>query len=506
MTRDSARTTRLTMHHRLALALAVLLGCAVLVPTRASAGGLYLTDRGTRALGRGGAFVAGTDDGQSLWYNPAGLAYTGRHQLHVDGTLAFFRGSFQRVTRDDFNPPAPKVDADPVLLPIPTITYADNFGLKDWSFGLGVLAPNAVMLSWPETVTSNGMTQPGPTRYSLISMQGSVIANLALGVAWHGVKGLSIGVGVHAIAARFRASLYLNACDYGLLCTHPEDPDYEAPATIDLKNAITATPQVGVIYEYKKLRLGASMMLFYKVQGDAKLDVQLPNAPLFGEAQSCGTNEQRQNNPDCAHVSGDKAHMALDFPIVARFGAEVRPRDNLRVEAGIVYEGWSRQQELRVEPKNMQIQNALGILLYDVGPIGVPRKMLDVWSLRLGGEYQPAKTLPLALRAGLILESSAFPTKTLTPLTLDSRKAVASVGASVELKSGLWVDMLYAHMFMEDVTVKDSIVYPQNPLRPTQSNPPPSDPQPGLGAPEPIGNGDYAMEADLVGLGLRWNI
>jgi long-subunit fatty acid transport protein len=128
-----------------------------------------------------------------------------------------------------------------------------------------------------------------------------------------------------------------------------------------------------------------------------------------------------------------------------------------------------------------------------------------VYSLRVGMEAQPLSTLPLVLRAGLILEKSAFPTKTLTPLTLDSDKALVSVGVGYEVRDGLWVDVLYAHLFMRNVKVRDSVVYPQNPLRPARTEAM-GDPEGDVGRPEPVGNGNYAMEADLVGLGVRWNI
>ena len=57
-------------------ALALALG-ATLSPLPASAGGFYLTDRGVRPLGRGGAFIAGADDQHAVWYNPAGLMSAG---------------------------------------------------------------------------------------------------------------------------------------------------------------------------------------------------------------------------------------------------------------------------------------------------------------------------------------------------------------------------------------------------------------------------------------------
>lgn len=469
------------------------------VTSSVHAGGLYLTDRGSRQLGRGGAFVAGTDDGQSLWYNPAGLAFTGGRQLHVDATLSLFRGSFQRVTRDDLNE-YPKVDADAGLLPIPTLAYTENFGLEDWAFGIAVMAPNAVMLSWPESV--GGL--PGPTRHSLISMEGSVIAHLALGLSWQPVKGLSIGAGGHLIPARFRVGVYLSACDYGTLCPQPENPDWEAPATLDLERALAATGVFGIIYRWNWLRVGASLMLPYTIDGTAKLEVELPSTPLFG-SDDCGSAEDREGRTDCAQLHGDEAEMTLDMPMVARFGVEVLPFERLRIEAGIVYEGWSRQKELLIEPKDIYITNALGIDRYDVGPISLKRDMQDVFSVRLGGELQPVATLPLTVRTGILLESSAFATRTLTPTTLDSQKLLLGFGMSYEVVTGMWIDLLYAHLFMKDQQVRDSEVYPQNPLRPPPPAPGPGE-DPELSQPEAVGNGDYEMEADLLGLGVRWNI
>ncbi len=476
-------------------------------PGRALAGGLYLTDRGSRQLGRGGAFVAGTDDGQSLWYNPAGLAYTGRKQLHVDGTLSFFRGSFQRATRDDVNGQPPKVSAEAAKLPIPLFAYSDSLGIPDFSFGAAIMAPNAVMMSWPENlgVGADGMSIPAPTRHSLISMQGSAIANLAIGAAWHGIEGLSLGAGVHAIASRFRAALYLSACDYGVLCKQPENPDWEAPATFDLERSLTATGILGAIYRWDMFKFGASLMLPYTIQGEAKLTTQLPNAPLFGPSD-CGDLKARESRPDCAKMRGDRADVELDFPLVARLGAEIQPIQALRVEVGVVYEGWSRQKELRVKPKNISIVDALALDEYQVGPIAVKRGLQDVYSLRLGGEFAPTASLPLVVRTGLIVENSGIPDRTLTPLTLDSKKLLVGIGASCELMDGMWVDLMYAHMFMANRTVSTSAVYPQNPLRPPPPPARPNDPQPQLAQPEPIGNGAYAMEADLMGVGLRWNL
>ncbi len=484
-------------------ALLIALALAFALPERAHAGGLYLTDRGTRALGRGGSFVAGADDGQSLWYNPAGLAYAGRKHVFMDGTLSLFRASFRRVTRDDIDGPSPRVDADPMPLPIPTLALVDSFGLADFSFGIGLMAPNAVMLRWPETagLGPDGLPRLSPTRHSLISMQGSAIAHLALGAAYSGIKGLSIGAGLHVIASRFHAGVYLSSCDYGILCQQPEQADYEAPAVVHLGMAITATPMFGLIYEHGMFRVGGSLLLFYDIQGTAKLKAKLPNAPMFGSADECSSEQARRDNPQCARIEGDKADIRLSMPMIARLGVELRPNEQLRAEIGVTYEGWSRQQDFRIKPHDIRIENAVGLPTYAVGPISMPRQMKDVWSLRLGAEYQLDDS-PLTLRAGVILEQSAFASRTLTPLTLDSKKALLALGASYQWSDDVYIDVLYAHLFMANVKVRDSVVYPQNPLRPPYQ----ADPGDPVGAPEPVGNGDYAMEADLIGVGLRVNL
>ena len=85
------------MRSTILLTLALLLGATVtLVPKRAEASGFYLTERGMRTLGRGGAFVAGAEGVESLWINPAGLGRSG-NTFHMEGNQTFLRGSFQRV-------------------------------------------------------------------------------------------------------------------------------------------------------------------------------------------------------------------------------------------------------------------------------------------------------------------------------------------------------------------------------------------------------------------------
>ncbi|MBK8169431.1 MAG: outer membrane protein transport protein [Sandaracinaceae bacterium] len=435
----------------------------------ASAGGLYLTDRGTRPMGRGGAFVAGADDPSALWYNPAGLAYSG-NQLMVDATYNFLSADFTRI--DGGGNVLPTVSASTAPLPIPGIMYTNQFGLRDWTFGLGVWAPNALLLNWPQSIDVNGTPGPAPQRYSLLSMDGSLLSHIGIGAAWRANSRFSIGATFQMIVGSFQARTTLSACDRAL-CTQPENPEYDSVAEVRLSGIAQPTASFGAIYDLDIVRFGASFILGYPLSGEGEIRTRLPSASPF----------------DSASVDGNRGSVHLDFPMILRLGAEFRPIRDLRVELALVYEGWSTQDALTITPHDVYLRNVQVVGDYQVGPISIPRNMKDVFSVRLGGEYH---TGMLGLRAGVSYENGAFDDAHLTPLTLDSDKFIASLGASVEVAPGVFIDAVVFHTFMRNRQVRDSAVPQSNPIRP-----PPSDPV-------YVGNGDYTMEATTVGLGLRW--
>jgi len=452
---------------------AALVALGVMAPAlSAHAGGLYLGDRGVRPLGRGGAFVAGADDPSALWYNPAGMAFSGR-QLLVDTTLTFFDGSFARI--DGGGAQQPEVSGHGFPLPIPTLAYTDNFGLDDFTFGAAIFAPNAVLPKYTETITVDGVEEPAPQRYSLISLDGTVLLHATLGVAWRPIPQLSIGAAFELVMGSFRTQTTLSACDRAI-CTQPENPEWDTPSEVELGPFFSPTAVAGVTFTEGIFRAGASLMLPYDVSGEATLRVRVPTAAYF----------------DGAYVEGDKAALTLAFPLILRLGAEVRPVEGLRVEGSFVLEGWSRQQEIGLVPEGVFLRNVTAIGDYEIGPVSVQRHMKDVLSFRLGGEYSLGPRRALTLRAGALFETGAFEDSSLTVLTLDSDKLVASIGASYEVTPGFSIDAVYAHSFIANRQVRNSTVPQSNPIRPEPADP------------VYVGNGDYALEANTIGVGIRW--
>src|SRR5690606_16940666 len=122
--------------------------------------------------------VAGADDLGSIAYNPAGLADAGSSLL-LDAAIVNVRTDFTRrsIVDDSAGNPSevtfPTVKGTTPFLPIPTIagSWSPSFRSNMFTFALGVYAPYAALSSYPETIDR----QPAPSRYSLVSLDGSAL-------------------------------------------------------------------------------------------------------------------------------------------------------------------------------------------------------------------------------------------------------------------------------------------------------------------------------------------
>lgn len=452
----------------------------------AHAGGMFLFDRGSRPLSRGGAFVAGADDPGALWYNPAGLDASG-NQVLSDFTINFLRASFRRV--DPEGGFEPKVQAKVPPLPTGTLAISHNFGLKDVTFGAGIFAPNAVLLNWPRSVTgADGTPQPAPQRYSLIKMNGSVLASGLLGFSYHGIKWLSLGANLQVTYGRFYAENALSAYD-GVLCAYPEQGD------CDIYSSFDAFPAYGISAGFgfkarvsENLTLGASAVLPYELKGRGALHIK-----------RMATNRAFQD----AYLSGGDVSIRIKFPTIVRMGAELRTGRYLRTELALVWEQWSRQQNIDVTPREPTfLRNVVGLDDYQVGDVHLERRMRDTWSARLGVEWEipPSLVLPLfrgtkqTLRAGIAYERGAFSNSALTPLTIDSDKIVLATGNSFNLTKRLRLEGTIGYMFMADPRVRNSRIRPPSALRPPPNDPP------------ALGNGNYELGSLFIGGGFSVNL
>ncbi len=137
------------MLRRRTLALALPALTTLLLPATALAGGFEVGDNGARALGRGGAYVAGAKDLTAIQYNPALLAKLRGTRFQYSHNLVWHDTSYQRASLDeniwgttqDFE----RVEESENMFPLGAMgMVSSDFGLDNWTFALGVYGPPSV--------------------------------------------------------------------------------------------------------------------------------------------------------------------------------------------------------------------------------------------------------------------------------------------------------------------------------------------------------------------------
>jgi long-chain fatty acid transport protein len=462
---------------------AVLLG----MTRPAAAAGLYFSDGGVRPLSRGGAFVAGADDLGAMQYNPAGLADAGT-SLMLDASWLNFTSDFTRQTQVTDASGATHVVGSPTVHgsapvePIPTIGVSVALGQeKRWTLAAGAFAPYAAIASYPQTV--NG--QPAPQRYSLVSLNGSLLAIPGLYVAYKPVDWLRIGAGVQALVGSFQATESFSASPQNKLLASPEDPSYDAFGQLKAGPIFAPSANAGItVVPDEHVRIGLSYQLPYVVNAPATVNLKLPSAAVF----------------DNAYQQGDNARIRFELPPVLRAGIEGRVkiarRDLLRVEVSYKREFWTVEHAIEVEPTNVKLYDITAFPNpYAVNKIVFPRNFENTNEVALGGEFSfPAGRYAFDLRAGANYEQSAIPNAYLSPLTIDLARITVGTGASFHLNDHLRLDVVYAHVFGMSTTVDPAVAAIQK-VNPVQGNPAPS---------ETINGGMYSARADVLGVGFNY--
>lgn len=476
--------TRLSLSLSLGLAA---LGGALLSVAPAEAAGLYYADRGVRPLGRGGAFVAGADDLGAIVYNPAGMFDAGG-QFLFDGSWVHFSSDYTRQadlrqidpntgkTVGSYRQTFPTVQGTTPVLPIPTLAFSYQVH-KQVVLALGAWAPYAALTTYPDTVNKVA----APQRYSLLSLNGSLLTFVGAGVAYAPIKELRLGAVVGMLTGKFVSTVNFSGCPPESLLCAAEQPSWDVLAQLSVGPIFAPTGELGAIWiPHPSWRTGVSFQLPTYVRSPATLSARLPSTPLFSKA----TQE------------GQDAHVAFNLPWTIRAGVETRVVDNLRIELSFAYDRWSMHNNITLTPDNIAFKNVAGFpAIYPVPPVVIPRGFQDSVSVHLGGEYAfQAAGLGWEARAGVSFETSAIPKAYESVLTIDQNKVTAALGGSLHWRK-LRLDLTYAHVFGLDVTVdpKDAKIALISPVRAT----PPKHP-------DTINGGIYSARADVIGLGLAY--
>ncbi len=482
---------------RISVTVAALACAHVFNSASADASGFFLTERGVRSLGRGGAFVAGADDAHSVWFNPAGLAHAGRSFL-VDASYIGFNATYTRrnSVMDSMGMPQ-TIDYAPVQsstgpLAIPTLAITHNFGVPKANFAFALFAPNAVIPTYPDTLAPsdpNGrFNAPAPQRYSLYSLSGSLLAMAGLYASYKPSEVISIGAGILALTGTFVSRIALTGCPATITC-QPEDPQWDAEAQIEAGPIISPTGALGIqISPAPWLRIGFSGQLPMWVDSPAKLRVRLPAHPFYTSSDP--------NNP--TRTEGDSANVSFVLAPVVRAGVEVRPTQRDRIEAAFTWEAWDVHDAINLKPTGagIRIVNVRGVGTYEIGPQTIVRGWQSAFSVRLG--YERFQELPggwkLVPRAGFSFDTSASPDAYTSVMTLDAMKILGTAGLGFG-RGGWRIDASFAYAYSPTVNVD-----------PTQARIPQVAPfrQSNAATRDFVNGGRYDMSTFVLGLGFNY--
>jgi long-chain fatty acid transport protein len=459
----------------------------LLLAQTADAAGLYYADRGVRALGRAGAFVAGADDASAITYNPAGLFDAGG-QVLFDGSWVHFTSDYTRIANltqvdpntgkpvGSYQQTFPTVNGSTPFLPIPTlaVTFKPH---KQWVVGFGAWAPYAALTSYPETVNKG----PAPQRYSLLSLDGSALAFVGAGAAFAPIKELRLGATVGMLTGIFNTKATFAGCVPERFLCASEEPSWDVLAQLKVGPIFAPTGSLGLTYiPTSAWRVAAAFQLPVYVSSHATLKTRLPASPAFEKASQ----------------DGDGGTVSFKLPWSVRAGVETRMVENLRVEVAFNFDRWSMHDSIKLNPDNIALKNVAGFPeTYYIPPVTLPRGFQDSVAVHLGGEYTiKLSKVDVDVRAGVSFETSAIPAAYTSVLTIDQNKITTGLGGSLHWQK-LRFDLVYAHVFgfNVDVDPKDAQI---SLISPVQANPPKN--------PDYINGGKYAARADVLGLGLAY--
>ena len=413
----------------------------------ALAGGMTLPVRGVRSLERAGALIAGADDADALWLDPAGLArHTGDgvKSLLFDATYIYQPVDYSAAGQ------ATVTNQQPGMA-VPTIAGAIGIGDR-LVIGGGIAAP---------TMAMHGYAADGPARRASVGLSGTQFVIVTAGVAYAVNHELRIGATVQDLVSSLKWSLVANACPGTMTCA-ADDHTFDLPMQIAQNDYIAPSGSIGIQYDaLPELTLGATLQAPTRISSTGSLALTAPSSLAFA------------NMP----ITGDRVTTSFTLPPTLRAGVELR-QGLVRVEAAIDLELWSVHDEIAIVPDGVNVGTMV------LQPMRVTRDFRSSIATSLGAELH----LGLAqLGAGIAYETSAVPASDVSVLTVDANKLVLGFGGGYD-GYGWQLGAAVGYVKLADVSVTDPKISELTPLH-----------DPG-GAPVYVNGGTYHSYYVLAGV------
>ncbi len=449
---------------RLALALVVLLSAS---PLYAQGYGVY--EHSPCVMGRGGAGVAARcTDGSSVFFNPAGIAFTPGQEFSFGTTLIRAAGHFTNDLTGNRSVLNEKNQ------PVPSAYYVRRL-TRGLAAGFGFFAPYGLTTEWPET--AEGRFLAYKSRVEALYFQPTVAYNLNDRVA--------IGAGLDLtrveVELRQRADLSRVALPGGGGTTFghlgvPAGTDFADvslaghgwSAGFHVGVQARATDRVSFGARYlggQTVRIENGSMNGRQIMTGQLLPITLgPTLPAGTPLDKMLEGQFRDGGPLSAQAASTELPMPAQF--VMGTAIDITPRATLLFDYQFV--NWSAFDTLVVEQ--------------EAGPdIVNVEDYNDTHGFRAGVEYK--LTERTVLRGGFLAHNAAAPDQTVTPLLPEGARREYTVGLGAQLSRTLRFDVAYQYLDQVDRAGRTT--------------------DGGMSRPTPaVNNGVYSFNAHLLGIGL----
>jgi long-chain fatty acid transport protein len=498
------------------------LAALLCVPASALAGGFEVGENGPRAMGRGGAYVAGVDEPSAIYYNPAALSRIRGPAVTLNLNLMRADVSFQRspfVITPDLEPDSPiyreiqfaEARNNAGFFPAPMLFASHDFGLEDWDFGVGVYGPTAVgrmdfdeMSTDAPTDENEGYSnRTGGQSYSIVSAD-LLLFYPSLSTSYR-IDAANLSVGLTAQAAVMMVD-YAVGVD-GLSGPGSPEADSEEKPQLYTPNTLavtgyTFTGILGLLWEpTDNWSFGASFRPRFKIRAQGDIGVEYPRELL----------DQGPN------IADTDATLETNLPDVLRVGAQYTHRNAAGrelwdIEANVVYEGWSVNDGFRVELDGTLRVEGDAIAPQKLPNLFLPRYYTDSVSVRLGSDISVLRNEngngPV-FRLGAQYESSSSPNDYTNLDFLPFMRLGATAGFSYHL-GPFALDIAGGYIWSPERTVENGKYNLLTPLW-VCNDPGPSGQtvvdncnQEGLDPSHPVNNGTYNVGFPMLSFGLTY--
>ncbi len=395
--------------------------------------GFQIPEQGARSMGMAIGGIGLAEDASAIYHNPAGL--TQIEGTEIDVSVAGIAPT-ATYTRTGYSAQDNKSD----FIPVPMLAVASDLGgrFENFVVAFGVNAPFGLR---------NEYDAAGPQRYLTTDIS---LATIYVGpyVGWQISPQFSIGGGVQYVHAtanigqkiNYGGALYAQALQQNPSAANPawnENPMFDG--TLDIQDATDSTfaGNIGLMWRpMEKFQLGLTWRsgVDLDVEGDVKLDIPGALTQASGGAmQSLSTTGQ----------------TTVSLPQMLGVGVSVKPQPKLTLIGDVNWINWSVY-------KNIDFQFEKNTPYFP--DTKNQRDWEDSWAFRLGAEYMV--TDRAAVRAGYLYDQTPIPDKSLGPELPTGTRNGVSVGFGYDWKY-VRVDAAYAHLFIEDREVNDSIRSPK---------------------------------------------